>query len=88
MDCSKTDPGEALRSLGGAVLVVATAPSKEGMGELVKGLSVLGKLVVLSGMVSCLSCFLLFFVDRIYVLMIVVYCSSWAGGIRYCYHGK
>ena len=49
VDTSKEDPGEALRRLGGAMLVMTTAPSAEGMETLLKGLGPLGKLLILSG---------------------------------------
>lgn len=50
VDCSRADAGEALAKLGGAALVVSTAPSAEVMTPLLKGLGVLGKLLILSGM--------------------------------------
>lgn len=42
------DVGLALRALGGASLVVTTAPAAESMTPLLKGLGVLGKLLILS----------------------------------------
>ncbi|SPQ25173.1 13407d6a-2289-4526-a2ed-0867683ac4e8 [Thermothielavioides terrestris] len=49
VDASKEkDLGEALRRLGGAKLVVTTAPSAEVMGTLLKGLLPFGKLLILS----------------------------------------
>ena len=49
VDASKGDTGEALQKLGGASLIVATAPSAEVMTPLLKGLGMLGKLLILSG---------------------------------------
>ncbi|KAL9116716.1 MAG: hypothetical protein Q9187_006756, partial [Circinaria calcarea] len=48
IDASKGDTGEALQKLGGASLIVATAPSAEVMTPLLKGLGMLGKLLILS----------------------------------------
>ena len=48
VDSSKGDTGEALQRLGGASLIVSTAPSAEVMTPLLKGLGVLGKLLILS----------------------------------------
>ncbi|KAL4919168.1 chaperonin 10-like protein [Aspergillus aurantiobrunneus] len=49
IDSSKEkDVGAALRDLGGASLVVSTAPSVEVMKPLLKGLGILGKLLILS----------------------------------------
>ncbi|RMJ25471.1 alcohol dehydrogenase [Aspergillus sp. HF37] len=48
VDCSRADAGEVLTKLGGAALVVSTAPSAEVMTPLLKGLGVLGKLLILS----------------------------------------
>ena len=42
------DAGAALKELGGAKLVVATSPSGQGITSLIKGLGVLGKLLILS----------------------------------------
>lgn len=49
IDGSKFDTGEALQKLGGASLIVATAPSADAITPLLKGLGLLGKLLVLSG---------------------------------------
>jgi D-arabinose 1-dehydrogenase-like Zn-dependent alcohol dehydrogenase len=49
VDASTEDPGEALRKLGGAKLIMTTAPSAGVMETLLKGLSPLGKLLILSG---------------------------------------
>lgn len=49
IDASKGDTGEALQKLGGASLIVSTAPSAEAMTPLLKGLGILGKLLILSG---------------------------------------
>lgn len=48
IDTSKGDPGEALQKLGGASLIVSTAPSANVMTPLLKGLGILGKLLILS----------------------------------------
>ncbi|KAL4771848.1 chaperonin 10-like protein [Aspergillus nidulans var. acristatus] len=49
IDSSKVnDVGLALRRLGGASLIVTTAPSVEVMKPLLKGLGILGKLLILS----------------------------------------
>ncbi|KAK8095672.1 alcohol dehydrogenase [Apiospora kogelbergensis] len=48
VDASKGDVGAQLQKLGGARLVVATAPTADGMGSLMAGLGLLGKLLVLS----------------------------------------
>lgn len=49
IDSSKGDVGETLQKLGGASLIVTTAPSPEVITPLLKGLSLLGKLLFLSG---------------------------------------
>jgi D-arabinose 1-dehydrogenase-like Zn-dependent alcohol dehydrogenase len=49
IDASKVDAGEALQKLGGASLIVTTAPTAESMTPLLKGLGILGKLLILSG---------------------------------------
>lgn len=48
VDASKTDTGEALQKLGGMSLIVATAPSVDAITPLLKGLGILGKLLILS----------------------------------------
>lgn len=49
VDASKGDPGQALKALGGAALIVATSPSAEQLPGLLTGLAPLGKLLVLAG---------------------------------------
>jgi D-arabinose 1-dehydrogenase-like Zn-dependent alcohol dehydrogenase len=49
IDSSKEDAGIALQKLGGASLVVSTAPTAEVISPLLKGLGILGKLLILSG---------------------------------------
>ena len=49
VDASKVDTGEALQKLGGMSLIVATAPSVDAITPLLKGLGILGKLLILSG---------------------------------------
>ena len=48
IDASKGDTGEQLQNLGGASLIVATAPSADAITPLLKGLGILGKLLILS----------------------------------------
>ncbi|KAH8428590.1 uncharacterized protein LDX57_006286 [Aspergillus melleus] len=48
IDSSKEDAGDALKRLGGASLAVTTAPTAEVMSGLLKGLGILGKLLILS----------------------------------------
>ncbi|KAI4109306.1 MAG: hypothetical protein LQ339_001806 [Xanthoria mediterranea] len=48
IDGSKEDHAEALQKLGGAAMIVSTAPSPETIGKLVGGLDILGKLVILA----------------------------------------
>ncbi|KAL8869802.1 MAG: hypothetical protein Q9198_007794, partial [Flavoplaca austrocitrina] len=48
IDASKGDTGEALQKLGGASLIVATAPSADAITPLLKGLGIFGKLLILS----------------------------------------
>lgn len=49
IDTSRDDPGEALQRLGGASLIVSTAPSADAITPLLKGLGIRGKLLILSG---------------------------------------
>jgi D-arabinose 1-dehydrogenase-like Zn-dependent alcohol dehydrogenase len=48
IDSSKGDPGEALKALGGAALVMSTNPGGQQLPKLLKGLAPLGKLLILS----------------------------------------
>lgn len=48
IDTSKEDAAEALQKMGGASLVVVTAPNPAVMGPLVKGLGPLGKVLILA----------------------------------------
>ncbi|KAL8857571.1 MAG: hypothetical protein Q9178_005899 [Gyalolechia marmorata] len=48
IDGSKEDQAEALQKLGGASMIVSTAPSPETIGKLVGGLGILGKLLILA----------------------------------------
>ncbi|KAL8647088.1 MAG: hypothetical protein Q9210_005761 [Variospora velana] len=50
IDGSKEDHSEALQRLGGASLIVATAPEPSILGKLVTGLGLLGKLLILARM--------------------------------------
>jgi len=47
VDAETTDPAKELKSLGGAAVILATAPSGKAMSDMVEGLGVGGKLVVL-----------------------------------------
>lgn len=47
LDADTTDPAKELKSLGGATVILATAPSGKAMSDMVDGLAVGGKLVVL-----------------------------------------
>lgn len=49
IDSSKGDAGEALKALGGASLIVTTAPNSEDIQPLMRRLGLLGKLLFLSG---------------------------------------
>ena len=46
VDSKSEDPAEALRKMGGAKAIVATAPNSKAMSELVDGLGANGKLIV------------------------------------------
>lgn len=48
LDGSKVDIAESLQKLGGADIIVATAPNSEIVGKLVGGLGILGKLLILA----------------------------------------
>ena len=48
VDGSKENHAEALQKMGGAAMIVSTAPNPEIMGDLVHGLGAQGKLVLLS----------------------------------------
>lgn len=48
IDGSKENHAEALQKLGGAAMIVSTAPNPEIMGDLVNGLGAQGKLVLLA----------------------------------------
>lgn len=48
IDTSKESAAEALQKMGGASLIVVTAPNPEVMGPLVNGLGPLGKLLILA----------------------------------------
>ncbi|KAL8947329.1 MAG: hypothetical protein Q9222_006378 [Ikaeria aurantiellina] len=48
IDGSKEDHAEALQKMGGASLIVATAPDPNILGKLVFGLGLLGKLLILA----------------------------------------
>ena len=48
IDTSKEDAGAALTKLGGAALVVVTAPNPDIVGPLINGLGPRGKLLILA----------------------------------------
>jgi len=48
IDTSKESASEALTKLGGAALIVVTAPNPQLVGDLVNGLAPLGKLLILA----------------------------------------
>ncbi|KAH6639961.1 dehydrogenase [Truncatella angustata] len=48
IDASKGDPGLALRKLGGAALALTTALKSDAITPLIKGLNILGKLIIVS----------------------------------------
>ncbi|CAG8396690.1 unnamed protein product [Penicillium salamii] len=50
VDGSKEDPAEALQKLGGASLIVTTAPDPMVIPPLLKGLDILGKLLIPRGL--------------------------------------
>ena len=60
VDGSKVAHHEALQKMGGASLIVSTAPNPAIMGELVQGLEPMGKLLLLSRMSFPLFTFLLY----------------------------
>ena len=47
IDSSSVDPGEALRELGGAALVISTASGGKAVAQIVKGLRPRGKIITL-----------------------------------------
>ena len=47
IDSGSTNPAEALQKLGGAQVILATAPSSKAMSELIDGLGPNGKLMVI-----------------------------------------
>ena len=80
VDASKGDTGEALQKLGGASLILATAPSADSITPLLKGLGILGKLVILSGELA--------FMILIAKAILMQYTSPWSYSRRYCCHGR
>jgi D-arabinose 1-dehydrogenase-like Zn-dependent alcohol dehydrogenase len=49
IDGSKGDQGEALKKLGGAALIVVKAPDAKVISPLMKGLGLMGKMLILAG---------------------------------------
>ena len=80
VDASKGDTGEQLQKLGGASLIVATAPSADAISPLLKGLGILGKLLILSRMLALWRLMLV-------IEMLKIYASRGPGSRRYCYYG-
>lgn len=81
IDASKGDTGEALQRLGGASLIVATAPNAEVMTPLLKGLGMLGKLLILSGEFALVKSML--------ARAVLIWCfSPWRRDSKHRYHGK
>jgi D-arabinose 1-dehydrogenase-like Zn-dependent alcohol dehydrogenase len=56
IDTSKEDAGEALAKMGGAGMIVVTAPSPKVITPLLKGVAPAGKLLLLARKLSLLSC--------------------------------
>jgi D-arabinose 1-dehydrogenase-like Zn-dependent alcohol dehydrogenase len=52
IDGSKGDQGEALKKMGGASLIVVTAPNPQVISPLMKGLGLMGKMLIVAGRVS------------------------------------
>jgi len=52
IDSSRSDPGRELRKLGGASVILATAPDAKAIGPLLDGLAKGGKLVLLAGILD------------------------------------
>lgn len=73
VDASKDDTAEALQKLGGASLIVATAPNADAITPLLKGLGILGKLLILSvpGVIP---------VDTVVMLRYGLSVQSWPSG--------
>lgn len=77
IDGSKQDHGETLQKLGGAALVVATAPNTEVMKGLIHGLAPQGKLLILAGKFITLLGW-----DEVHPLLTVAN-SRWRSNIQY-----
>lgn len=82
IDTSKEDAAEALQKMGGASLVVVTAPNPEVMGPLVKGLGPLGKVLILAR--EFLSSFLFAWAESSRGLVLTVD-SCWRDPGRHCF---
>lgn len=81
IDASKGDQGEALQKLGGASLIVVTAPNPKAISPLMKGLGMMGKLLILAG--ESTSAEVVF--AR---LLLTFWCSCWRGARRHWCNGK
>lgn len=58
IDMSKEDVGQALQKLGGAAMIVTTAPNPDAVKPLLSGLGRKGKLLILSGALQYTKLFL------------------------------
>jgi D-arabinose 1-dehydrogenase-like Zn-dependent alcohol dehydrogenase len=81
IDASKGDTGEALQKLGGASLIISTAPNADVMTPLLKGLGMLGKLLILSGKFAVMKV-------RLPRAVLILFSSPWGCGSQHWYHGK
>ena len=81
IDASKGDTGEQLQKLGGASLIVATAPSADAITPLLKGLGILGKLLILSSKST-------FFTLKFATVSLTSCASPGRDSSRHCCHGR
>lgn len=81
IDDSKSDAEETLQYLGEASLIVATPPSADAIIPLLKGLGILGKLLILSSRLAVVRLILA-------RAILIWHCSSWRGSRGQCCHGK
>lgn len=81
IDASRDDTGEALQKLGGMSLIVATAPSADAITPLLKGLGILGKLLILSSKFTFVKLMLT-------QAVLIRYSSPWRGSRGHWCHGK
>jgi D-arabinose 1-dehydrogenase-like Zn-dependent alcohol dehydrogenase len=74
IDSSKTSPAEELQKLGGAQVIIATAPSSKAMSELIDGLGPNGKLMVVGASTEAIQ------VTPIQLIFGVKSIQGWAAG--------